>query len=236
MTITPLGDSALIVRVRTPRDKDAKECGREVAQVWQRLKIADLPGVIELAPAFTSVGVFYDAAKVAVSGAPEGKTFEWLKDQIQAALSGRVSMGRVKRNRTVEIPVCYGAEFAPDLPVVATASGLKLEDVIATHAGAEYRVACVGFAPGFPYLAGLPAALTTPRRATPRTQVAAGSVAIGGTQAGIYPQQTPGGWNVIGRTPRRLFDATREPPAFLALGDTVRFRRITRSEFEEFSE
>jgi inhibitor of KinA len=103
------------------------------------------------------------------------------------------------------------------------------------HSSAMYRVTSVGFTPGFPYLSGLPAALATPRRSSPRKEIPAGAVGIGGTQTGIYPRKSPGGWNIIGRTPLSLFEVKREPPALLRAGDRVRFRRITREEFEKAS-
>lgn len=132
---------------------------------------------------------------------------------------------------TMVIPVCYGGDGGPDLDVVAEHARLSRDDVIARHTAAEYTVAMLGFAPGFPYLLGLDPALHIPRRATPRTRVPAGSVAIGGAQTGIYPRELPGGWNLIGRTPRVLFDPRREPPALLAPGNRVRFRPIGADEF-----
>jgi 5-oxoprolinase (ATP-hydrolysing) subunit B len=122
-----------------------------------------------------------------------------------------------------EIPVRYGGEDGPDLADVARAHGLDAADVIRLHSGASYVVGFTGFSPGFPYLFGLPAMLATPRLATPRTRVPKGSVGIGGDYAGIYPQSTPGGWHVIGRTDAQLFDPTRDPPALLHPGDGVRF-------------
>jgi len=128
--------------------------------------------------------------------------------------------------RVVEIPVMYGGADGPDLAAVAIHVGLGEEEVVARHAGAEYRVRAIGFAPGFPDLSGLPAELTTPRRATPRTKVAAGSVGIGGAQTGVYPWESPGGWQIIGRTELKLFDAARAEPALLKVGDRVKFRGV----------
>jgi inhibitor of KinA len=149
-----------------------------------------------------------------------------------AALRGRGrSVKTIRAPRTIEVPVCYDPEFALDLEAVAQHCGLSPNEVGKRHAAARYQVRCIGFTPGFPYLSGLPAALATPRRATPRTAVPAGSVAIGAGQTGIYPLRSPGGWNIIGRTPLPLFDLAREPAALFAPGDRVRFVAIDRKEF-----
>lgn len=132
---------------------------------------------------------------------------------------------------SIEIPVCYDGEFGPDLDAVAAHAHLSHAEVIARHTAGDYSVAMLGFAPGFPYLLGLDPALHTPRRANPRTRVPAGSVAIGGAQAGIYPRELPGGWQVIGRTPCVLFDPQRDPPCLLPPGTRVRFRAIDAATF-----
>jgi KipI family sensor histidine kinase inhibitor len=132
--------------------------------------------------------------------------------------------------RVVEIPVCYDPECAPDLPDVAQRAGIDAAEAARRHAAAEYRVGFLGFTPGFPYLLGLPEELATPRLSAPRRRVPAGSVAIAGAQAGIYPFATPGGWRLIGRTPVRLFDVARARPALLAPGDGVRFVAISTRE------
>jgi antagonist of KipI len=131
----------------------------------------------------------------------------------------------------MEIPVCYGGEFGPDLEAVAAHAGISADEVVALHRDAEYRVQAIGFVPGFAYLGGLPKKIETPRRTTPRAAVPAGAVGIGGNQTGIYPLATPGGWNLIGQTPRRLFDAARAEPAMLRAGDRVKFQAITAGEF-----
>ena len=140
------------------------------------------------------------------------------------------------KSRTVEIPICYGGDFGPDLGVVAAQAKISPEDVIKRHSRAEYFVHLVGFAPGFAYLGGLPKELATPRRATPRTQVPAGALGIGGAQTGIYPMVTPGGWNLIGRTPLRMFRPEQNPPTLLLAGDRVKFRAISRAEFAKLEE
>ncbi|TKI05443.1 5-oxoprolinase subunit PxpB [Martelella alba] len=125
--------------------------------------------------------------------------------------------------RDIEIPVVYGGEQGPDLEIVAELAGMTTGQVVACHAEARYDVYFLGFQPGFPYLGGLPDAIAAPRRAEPRLRVPAGSVGIGGRQTGIYPRATPGGWQIIGRTSRRLFDPARNPPTLLLPGDRVRF-------------
>src|SRR5207244_604936 len=169
---------------------------------------------------------------VAKEAEEPGKIFDWLAARIRAAVAtGALSAvavysaeaaakaGSAKADdrrrhriatqrsvRLVEIPVCYDPEFALDIDDVARRAAISPSEVIRLHSSAEYRVACIGFVPGFPFLAGLPKELATPRRDVPRKQIPPGSVGIGGAQTGIYPLRSPGGWNLIGRTPLRLFD------------------------------
>ncbi len=229
MDIVSLGDSALIVRMRSDFEDAPERSLRAVLAAKQAIAAAAIPGIVECTPAYDSLGIFFDPPRVARGD----NSYEWLEEQIRAALAAPVSR-RVKSSTSKlhEVPVCYNPEFALDLDAVAQHTGLSVEKVVSLHAAAEYRVHCVGFMPGFPYLGGLPRELATPRRATPRVEVAAGSVAIGGVQTGIYPAKSPGGWNVIGRTPLRLFDPESEPPARLRAGDRVRFIAMTRAEFD----
>jgi inhibitor of KinA len=232
MEITPLGDSALIVRIReTSADLDHESLSA-VLGALRKIESAQIPGVIELAPAYTTIGVFFDPLQVASAGADPAAVFDWLAEQIRKAVSRKMKSAK-RTARLIKIPVCYDPEFALDLNEVAQHAGLSAKEVVDLHHAAEYRVNCVGFTPGFPYLAGLPKKLARPRRATPRKEIPAGSVAIGGAQTGIYPFRSPGGWNVIGRTPLQLFDPRNSPPALLHAGDRVRFRPITRDEFKK---
>jgi inhibitor of KinA len=234
MEIVPLGDSALIVRVRE-RFEDAPEQTLDtILRAFQRLQSSAIPGVIELAPAYTSVAVFFNPITVAKATETPDKIFDWLATRIRAAVAGAADLGRAARSRsqTIEIPVCYDPEFALDIDDVAHRANISPSEVIRLHSAAEYRVACIGFVPGFPFLTGLPKKLATPRRDVPRKEIPPGSVGIGGAQTGIYPLRSPGGWNLIGRTPLRLFDPERNPPVLLRAGERVRFRKITRDEFE----
>ena len=225
MRIEPLGDSALIVRVVDDFHPDTALAAVLVA--LRQLESEGIPGVVELAPAYSTIGIFFDPAQTA---------FDALKTKIESVLQNvEPAKPRAVIGSTIEVPVCYEEEFAPDLREVAWRAGLSAQEVARRHAAATYRVNCVGFTPGFPYLSGLPAELATPRRPSPRKEIPAGAVAIGGTQTGIYSRKSPGGWNIIGRTPLSLFDVKREPPSLFHAGDRVRFRRISREEFERSS-
>jgi len=148
----------------------------------------------------------------------------------QAAAEGE---GHVEdAGKLVEIPVCYGGEFGPDLEDVAGHAGISAEDVVRKHSGGDYRVRFLGFTAGFAYMSGMPEELSMPRLATPRRAVAAGSVGIAGAQTGVYPTQTPGGWRLIGRTPVRMFDPKESPATRVLPGDAVRFVPISCDEYE----
>ena len=233
MEITPLGDSALLIRVAENFDDAPEDALTKVLVTKRALEAAQIPGAVELAPAYTTVALFYDPVHAVDGGAPIDNVFGWIEQRIRQALSEieEIRADRIEAS-LVEIPVCYETEFALDLEHVAQHAGVNWREVIDLHCGTEYRVHCVGFTPGFPFLGGLSRKLATPRRDVPRKEIPAGSVAIGGAQTGIYPSKSPGGWNVIGRTPLQLFDPKKNPPALLRAGDRVRFRSISREEFE----
>jgi inhibitor of KinA len=187
--------------------------GHDVRVLHAWLRDDPPAAIVDLHPAYATLLIRYDPLRCD----PDALAREIARRA--SSLSGRPE----PKSRTFEIPVRYGGEHGPDLAEVARATGLREDEVVALHAGAEYDVRFVGFSPGFPYLAGLPERLRTPRRAAPRGKVPAGSVAIAGAQAGIYPFGSPGGWNIIGRTDFVLFDPTREAGATLAPGDRIRF-------------
>lgn len=172
-------------------------------------------------PAYCSVLVSFD---------PKMTSPETVEEYL-VSLVRTVESTPLPHPRHIEIPVCYGGELGPDLADVAAHNKCSLDDVIRIHSSGEYLVYFLGFSPGFPYMGGLSAKIATPRLATPRTRVPAGSVAIGGSQTGIYPVSSPGGWRIIGRTPLRLFRPNEEPPVLLQMGDLVRFTPITNEEF-----
>ncbi len=229
MQITPLGDNALILEVGTVIDESTH---RKVQAAWRALAAAPLPGVNELVPAYTTVTVFYDPAAAVQAGAPALGIADWLGERLHDRLKHPPKSDKAKP-ALVEIPVCYEGDFGPDLGRVAAQAKLSVADVIKRHTKADYLVHLIGFAPGFPYLGGLPKELHTPRHAKPRLAVPPGSVGIGGEQTGIYPLSTPGGWNLIGRTPLRLFRPEQNPPVLLTAGDRVKFKAISADEFRK---
>jgi KipI family sensor histidine kinase inhibitor len=184
---------------------------------------------LECAPAYASVLLRFDPLAWQSPHAADPQ--QRLRDAVRAALASE--QPEREHGREHLIPVCYGGSHGPDMAEVAAHAGLTAEEVITGHAAAGYRVAMIGFAPGFPYLLGLDPALAMPRRRDPRQRVPAGSVAIGGRQTGIYPAPLPGGWQLIGRTPLHLFDLAATSPSLLAPGDRVRFRSIDHAEFEQ---
>lgn len=229
MEITPLGDSALIVRVCGPSAESGEQSLHAVLDALHKIKSAMIPGILELAPAYTTIGVFFDPLSVATAG-PDS-IFDSLTAQIQAAVAHAKKSAAKTTSRVIEVPVCYDPEFALDLDEVAQQTGLSGTEIVDLHRKGEYCVNCVGFTPGFPFLSGLSAKLAVPRRSTPRKEIPAGSVAIAGKQTGVYPVKSPGGWNILGRSPLRFFDPNKRPPALLSAGDRVRFRAITAKEF-----
>ncbi len=180
------------------------------------------PGLVDLRPAYTSLLVVFD---------PRVTTHDEI-ERLVTPLLPSPGLVLAPAARTVEIPVCYESESAPDLADVAREAGLSSGEVVAMHAGAAYRVAFIGFSPGFAYLLGLPPRLATPRLPAPRLRVPAGSVGIAGGQTGLYPRATPGGWRLVGRTPLRLFAPARESPSLLQPGDAVRFAPVSPHDFD----
>jgi inhibitor of KinA len=216
--IRAASDRSLLV---TFGEEGTAESAAAVARLTHALE--GLRGILNLHPAYVSVLVEFD---------PRLRRHAEIEALVRERLeSGQSADAPAPPQRIVEIPVRYGGEFGPDLDEVARHAGLSPERVVDLHASARYLVHFLGFSPGFPYLGGLPPELATPRLAVPRKLVRAGSVAIGGSHAGIYPMDSPGGWRILGRTPVRLFDADASPPALLAMGDGVRFIPVLEGRF-----
>jgi len=221
--ISRLGDSALLLHWSIGALDVRNAQVHRVAAALQQVRPAWLQ---DLVPAYASLALIIDSAFDAVT---LDTAEQWLMDNLPAALAAQ----HTNRNqRLIEIPVCYEPPFAPDLSDIASACGMPIEEVITRHCAPIYRVAMLGFAPGFPYLMGLDPALAMARLPTPRTRVAAGSVGIGGNQTGIYPCLSAGGWRLLGRTPLTLFDPLRDPPSLLLAGDELRFLAVDRACFD----
>ncbi len=218
-TVCPVGDTGLLVSFE---QRIAQSIGAAAAALNTRVAAAAIPGVVETVPAFASLLIFYD---------PLVTEYDAVADAVQKLAQAPGSDTAAGEGRLVEIPVCYGGTFGPDLPFVAEHAGLTEKEVIELHTGREYRIYMLGFLPGFPYLGGLDERLFTPRLPTPRTAIPAGSVGIGGEQTGIYPIASPGGWQLIGRTPLKLFDPAAGALPYAA-GDRIRFKPITREAFD----
>ncbi|GGJ77816.1 inhibitor of KinA [Anoxybacillus voinovskiensis] len=217
--IFPLSEYALTVRFSDEMNEEVNDNAHQFAR-W--LEKQSIKGIVEVVPTFSSVTIYYDPLVLGTYEQVRNQTKRWL-EQMEETIQPKA--------RTIVIPVCYGGEFGPDLPEVARYHGISEEEVVRLHAEARYKVYMIGFAPGFAYLGGLPLELATPRRATPRRVVPAGSVGIAGGQTGIYPLATPGGWQIIGRTPLSLFRPTHRQPSLLCAGDIVRFRPMTEKEY-----
>lgn len=205
------GDSMVIVEIEPVIDPLVNE---RAIEMGARLARRDLPGVRDIVPGYCTLGVHFDPLRTDL-GALERAIDE----------EGRI-VERVEAlppRDVVEIPASYGGEYGPDLQAVAEASGLTLDEVIAVHSGATYRVYMLGFVPGFTYMARVDPRIVMPRHRVPRERVAAGSIGIAGEQTGVYPVDTPGGWQIIARTTMKMFDREREPASLLEPGDLVRF-------------
>ena len=223
----PMGDSAIVVefgKVLSP------SVHARVMSFANSLEVNPVYGIIEFVPAFTTITIYYDPWIVSKGGKQDAyETMSVITHTLLTTLKSTTNTSY----RIVDIPVCYGGKSGPDLSFVASHSGLSDEEVIAIHTAGDYKVYMIGFAPGFPYLGGMDTRISAPRKDTPRTLIPAGSVGIAGMQTGIYPIETPGGWQLIGRTPIALFDPVRENPSLLNAGDKVRFILIGLKEYEQ---
>jgi inhibitor of KinA len=236
MDILPLGDRAAVIDVA---DCISEAATARVRGLFELLQAARLTGVREVVPGFCSVTLHYDPVLLREQAGAEGREgrlpFDLLRERV-APIVSKLDARPAAEPRLVEIPVCYGGDYGEDLGTLALAHELVPSRLVELHSAPVYFVGMLGFMPGFPYLCGLDERLVTPRRATPRPRVPAGSVAIGGEHTGIYPLESPGGWHLIGRTPVPLFELDGDPPSLLLAGDRVRFIPISPDEFERMAQ
>lgn len=226
--VVPFGDRALVVVFGKTVDPAVNARARAYAEY---LLAHPIRCVTDVVPGYAAVTVHFDSM-AAVSEYYWTNPMDAIRELLEAAAE-RAPVAARRKPRSIEIPVCYGGEYGPDLEYVALHCRLEPEEVIRLHAAPTYLVYMLGFVPGFGYLGGLDPRIEVPRRDTPRKRIPAGSVAIGGSQTGVYPVETPGGWNLIGRTPRKLFRLGDDlEPNVMEAGDTVRFVPVSAAEFE----
>lgn len=242
-----LGDRAVVITLGDTIDSLTHVA---VARLFKHLTNDPITGVVELVPTYNALTVYYDPLKLALQHGerPFDHVCARLKERMAQLVSSegnreervskvvngndhKMSLDVDDGEHVVTIPVCYDERLAPDLSYVANYHQTSIDNIIRLHSEGEYIVSMIGFMPGFPYLSGLSHQLATPRHDRPRPRVVAGSVGIAGLQTGIYPFTSPGGWQIIGRTPLTLFDSTRTVPSVLAFGDRVCFEPITWDEF-----
>lgn len=217
--VQPAGDSALTVEFGGTIDPDTND---RVLFFEQAITTLEIPDIIEIVPTYRSLTVYFDPVHT------DGTSLR--KHLLE--LTTRLERHSASVGRRIEIPVLYGGDYGPDLPDVAANAGLSPREVITLHRSVEYRVYMLGFCPGFPYLGTVPEPIAVPRLPEPRMKVPAGSVGIAGSQTGVYPQESPGGWRLIGRTPLHLYDPHRTKPFLFAAGDRVRFVEISQQDYE----
>jgi len=224
-TLEALGEDAVLLRLGACVEM---HLNRQVHALAARISAARPPWLLDIVPAYAALALYIDPGHLL---ARDRFALDLAEDWLAVLPAGDADAAGCTATGTLEIPVCYDPACAPDLDAVAARAGRDRDEVIARHCAPEYSVGMIGFAPGFPYLLGLDPALATPRHATPRTRVPAGSVGIGGSQTGIYPDASPGGWQIIGRTPTRLFDPHRAAPSLLQPGQRLRFVPIALAEY-----
>ena len=223
LRFVPAGDKALVVEMG---DGISPEINRRVHNLSLAIEKQGLPGVLDLVPTYRSVLINYD---------PLTLTPDDLEKRVRE-LTQVLDETPPEAPRVVELPTSYGGDHGPDLAYVAGHNGLTEEEVIALHSGTNYPVYMMGFTPGFTYLGGMPEEIATPRLQTPRTAIPAGSVGIAERQTGVYPIESPGGWQLIGRTPVRLFDPSKRPPVIAEPGDYIRFVPVSPQEYQRILE
>lgn len=224
-TIEPLGDQAVIIEFSTEINLTTH---RKIQQITSFLDHYPPSWLIEYVPAYTTLTLFYNIQAFKSSNAP----FQVVCEEIHNMI-GNLQMNVNQAGRLIKIPVLYGGEYGPDLSYIADFHQFSEEEVIHLHTSGTYFVHMIGFSPGFPFIGGLPEEIATPRKATPRLSIPARSVGIAGSQTGIYPIETPGGWQIIGRTAVDLFLPNEDIPSLLQPGDTLQFYQITEAEYKK---
>ena len=217
------GDSSVLIEFGKEINP---ETNRRIAATVQLIRDQQIEGIVDMIPTYCALLINYD---------PRVILYDPLVKRLQSLLKIEVSVGEEKK-RVYEIPVCYGGKYGPDMDIIAKHAGLTEEEVVRIHSSRDYLIYMLGFLPGFTYLGGLDERIHTPRLQTPRVRIEAGSVGIGGSQTGIYPLDSPGGWNLMGKTPVRTYDPDREVPILVEAGEYIRFVPVTEEEYLKIEE
>lgn len=217
------GDSSMLIEFG---NEISPEINRKITAVVQLMKAQQIEGVVDMIPAFCSLLINYD---------PRIITYEHLRKRMEQLVKLDVAAEQTAR-KIIEIPVCYGGEYGPDIENIAKHSGVSVEEVIRIHSSRDYLIYMLGFMPGFAYLGGLEECLHTPRLANPRIKINAGSVGIGGSQTGIYPLDSPGGWQLLGMTPVKVYDPMRDVPILYEAGEYIRFVPVDEETYKSIKE
>ncbi len=228
-SIFPLGDSAILIDFGNELNEGINQ---KLLAIFRKIKEQNIPGVLDVVPAYTSLTIHYDVMKI-FEKAGGRAVFDIITDQVKKIIENYTEIS-FEENRKISIPVCYDEEFGIDLTYLANEKNLSVEDVIQLHTAKAYRVYMIGFLPGFAYMGVLDQKIQMPRKENPRTKIEAGSVGIAGAQTGIYPLQSPGGWQIIGRTPVLLFNKEKTDPVLLQPGDEITFFSISKHEFTNY--
>ena len=229
-TIFPLGDTALTIDFGNSIDEAVN---RRVLALFRSLQERPLTGVIETVPAYSSITLYYDILAATEHQAGRQTAFDIIAEKMKQRLQEPISEDDLV-SLPVKIPVCYQGRYGPDVEQVAAARNIRPEDLIRIHTSRVYTVYMLGFLPGFSYMGSVDDEIAMPRRTNPRPRVEAGSVGIAGHQTGIYPLASPGGWQIIGRTPVKLFDSEKKELTLLKPGDRVQFYSISTDEFTRY--
>jgi inhibitor of KinA len=225
--IYPVGDSAITIELEKIIDEDIN---RQILSLFNCLQQNNIFGVIDIIPAYSSITLVYDVASI--KNKINSSAYHCMHQQIISVIND-CDINQKQTSRLIEVPVCYDISLGIDLEEMSTQKNISIEEIIRIHTSKTYRVYMIGFLPGFAYMGKVDETIVTPRKQQPRTNIVAGSIGIAGEQTGIYPLNSPGGWNIIGQTPIKMFDAERETPIYLQAGDEVKFIAISLHEFND---
>ena len=222
LVFCPLGDNGILIRL----DEDISyDTNRLVQSMSCEIESESICGLQEIIPSYNSILILYDPLVI---------TYDSIISHVNI-LWNKMNKILLPNGGLIHIPVLYGLDMGTDLQYVADYNHLTIQQVITIHSSTDYLIYMLGFTPGFPYLGGMSKKISTPRLEKPRVNILEGSVGIAGDQTGIYPLKSPGGWRIIGRTPLRLFDPTRNPPFLLKAGQYIRFVPVDKEEYEKIS-